>query len=234
VSPAPLPGMNQAIVTTVNGKGDGNFNISNNGTAANPITNFNGNVIANSALGTANVTTTIANNYIVANHRPDFGGPLGISVGSGQTTGIGDTARLSITVSGNHVSKTDSSGIFPATREGHASLVAKVINNVVGAPQGTGVSSGIRVDSGGSSAASSVNNSACLEISGNTSAGESGAAGISLRKQGTSPTVHVFGVEGMTATASPQVEAYVNGQNPNGGGTLLQSATSGFTNCNVP
>jgi len=30
------------------------------------------------------------------------------------------------------------------------------------------------------------------------------------------------------------VESYVNGLNPAGGGTLLISATSGFTNCSLP
>jgi hypothetical protein len=45
--------------------------------------------------------------------------------------------------------------------------------------------------------------------------------------------VNVFGVDGMAATATPDVEAYVNGQNPAGGGTQLLSATSGFSNCGV-
>jgi hypothetical protein len=37
----------------------------------------------------------------------------------------------------------------------------------------------------------------------------------------------------MTATATPGVEQYVNGLNPSGGGTLLLSATSGFSNCDT-
>jgi hypothetical protein len=37
----------------------------------------------------------------------------------------------------------------------------------------------------------------------------------------------------MAATSSPGVEAFVDGQNPAGGGTLLISATSGFSNCNT-
>ena len=35
----------------------------------------------------------------------------------------------------------------------------------------------------------------------------------------------------MAATATPGVETYVNGLNPAGNGTLLISATSGFSNC---
>ncbi len=50
-----------------------------------------------------------------------------------------------------------------------------------------------------------------------------------LRKQGTTSTTNDFGVNGMAATSSPGVEAYVDGLNPAGGGTLLISATSGFT-----
>ena len=60
-----------AIQASVSGDGQGNFNISNNGTVANPITHIGGNVISHSALGLANVTSTISNNVIVANHaRP--------------------------------------------------------------------------------------------------------------------------------------------------------------------
>ena len=40
-----------------------------------------------------------------------------------------------------------------------------------------------------------------------------------------------IGVEGMAATSSPGIESYVSGLNPAGNGTLLISATSGFSNC---
>jgi hypothetical protein len=94
------------------------------------------------------------------------------------------------------------------------------------------VRQGIRVDSGN---ATSVNETVCLNISGNTSAGSTVAAmGIGLRKQGTVSNVNTFSINGMAATASPGVENYVNGLNPAGGGTLLISATSGFSNCSLP
>jgi hypothetical protein len=74
-----------------------------------------------------------------------------------------------------------------------------------------------------------------LNISGNTSAGVNAAPeGIGLRKQGTVAGTNTFGVNGMAATSTPGVEAYVNGLNPSGNGTLLLSATSGFTNCSLP
>ncbi len=83
-------------------------------------------------------------------------------------------------------------------------------------------------------------------ISGNTTAGSGSAAGIGLRKQGTTATVHDFSVHGMVATSSPGVEQFVGngagGQNPgiaNGAagsvnGVLLISAASGFSSCSFP
>ena len=106
----------------------------------------------------------------------------------------------------------------------------KIQNNTVAAPL-TGVREGIRVDAGN---ANSLDDAICLNISGNTSAGSGGVQGIGLRKQGTVTTTNDFGINGMAATSSPGVEAYVDGLNPAGGGTLLLSATSGFSNCSNP
>lgn len=47
-------------------------------------------------------------------------------------------------------------------------------------------------------------------------------------------TTNAFGINGMAATASPGVESYVDGLNPADNGTLLISATSGFSNCSLP
>ena len=109
-------------------------------------------------------------------------------------------------------------------------LKAKIQNNTVAAPL-SGVCEGIRVDAGNGS---SVNDSVCLNITGNTSAGSGGVQGLGLRKQGTVTTTNAFAVNGMVATATPGVETYVNTNNPTGGGTLLISATSGFSNCSLP
>jgi hypothetical protein len=100
-------------------------------------------------------------------------------------------------------------------------------NNSIAAPR-SGVRPGIRVDAGN---ASSVDDNVCLEISGNTSAGSGGTQGIGLRKQGTVTTTNDFRVEGMAATSTPNIETYINSQNPAGSGTLLISATSGFSSC---
>ncbi|MEO8379359.1 MAG: Ig-like domain-containing protein [Acidobacteriota bacterium] len=218
-----------AIVTGVNGKGQGNFDISGNGTVANPITNISGTVIINSALGQSTVTSRIANNVIVANHIAGFGGPLGISAGAAQTFTIADAPQYTVEVSGNQVSAVDGNGILVTARSSAAIMKARVLNNVVAAPL-SGFRQGIRVDSG----TATGNTNVCLEITGNTSAGAGGALGIGLRKQGTSPAVNVFGVVGMVATSTPGVELYVDSLNPAGGGTELVSATSGFTGCSLP
>ena len=224
-SPAIKMGTN-AIQASVNGKGTGNFDISNNGTLANPITNIAGIVISHSSLGVATVTSTISNNVIVANHQVAFGGPAGISIGTDQTAGIGTTASLTIGVANNNVSQVDGNGIVATARQ-NTTLNITVKNNTVAAPL-SGNRQGILVQSNAAAAGSTT---LCLDILGNTSAGSGVALGIGLRKQGTNPVVNVFGIEGMAATASPGVEAFVNGQNPSGGGTQLTNGTSGFANC---
>jgi hypothetical protein len=209
-----------------------NFNISNNGTAANPLQHSTGIGIGFGNTGYATSTMTINNNVIVANNTV---ASAGIGGGNGVVLG-NETPDLTLTVSGNTISQTDGNGILLVGRgNGNETLgtqgILKVAvrNNNVAAPL-SGVRPGIRVDAGNSTG---TDDAVCLDISGNTSAGSGGTQGIGLRKQGTSPTVHDFGIEGMAATSSPGIETYVNGLNPAGNGTLLISATSGFTNCNT-
>jgi large repetitive protein len=216
-----------AIQAAVSGIGQGNFNISGNGTVGSPLTNITGNVIVLSSLGTATVTSTIANNVIVAN-QPNNGG-FGISVGSGEVFGVGNTSTVSALIQNNNISQTDGNGIIATAKEGNSGLVARILNNTVAAPL-NGVRPGIRVDAGAPTIGQ--NNTVCLEISGNTSAGSGGTNGIGLRRESTG--TNVFGVEGMAATSSPGVETYINGQNPAGNGTLLISATTGFSSCTAP
>ncbi|MEO8054398.1 MAG: hypothetical protein ABI768_04555, partial [Acidobacteriota bacterium] len=217
----------QAIIAVVNGRGQGNFDISTNGTVGNPITNVVGTAIAVSSFGLANVTANVANNVVVANNAV---GAQGIGAGTSQTFGATDTPSLTVTISNNTISQTDGNGILVTARDATATVRAKIQNNTVAAPLG-GVRPGIRVDAGNGV---SVDDSICLNISGNTSAGSGGSQGLGLRKQGTVSTTNDFGVNGMGATSTPGVEAYVDGLNPGGNGTLLISATSGFSNCSLP
>ena len=212
-----------AIVTVVSGRGQGNFDVSSNGTAADPIAYTAGTAIQHSALGQVTVQTRIANNQISANNS--FGSQ-GIGVGADAFFSSADAPVLDVAVTGNSVSNTDGNGILAVARGSSATMRATVQNNTVAAPL-TSVRPGIRVDAG-----SAIGNvSVCLNISGNNSAGSGGSRGIGLRKQGTNPAVNAFAVDGMVATATPGVEAYVDSLNPAGGLTQLLSATSGFSNC---
>jgi hypothetical protein len=216
-----------AILATVSGKGQGNFDVSNNGTVANPLANVAGTVIGCGGDGNTTSTFTVNNNVIVANNTV---GSNGIGGGVTSTFTSADTPTMTWTITGNNISATDGNGILTVARGATGSLKVKIQNNTVAAPL-SGVREGIRIDAGN---AASVNDSVCLNISGNTSAGSGGVQGIGLRKQGTVSTTNAFGVNGMAATATPGVESYVNGLNPAGNGTLLISATSGFSNCSLP
>jgi hypothetical protein len=215
-----------AILVTVSGSGNGNFDVSSNGTAAQPVTNTNGAVIALSILGNSTVSATINNNVVVANNNSGSGG---IVVGVDRLIAATEAPAVTLTIAGNSISATDGVGLNTVIRNTTGSLKATITNNTVAAPL-SGIRSGIRVDAGGTSG----NVALCLQLSGNTAAGSGGATGIGLRKQGTNSAINVYGIVGMSATASPAVEAYVNAQNPAGGGTTLVSATSGFTSCTLP
>ncbi len=218
-----------AILYTVTGKGQGNVDISNNGTIANPLAFTTGTTIGVGANGNTTLTA-ITNGNVITSFHPSNGG-TGISGGTGVTFGVTDTPSMNWTINNNVISNTDGNGILAVARGATGSLTAKIQNNTVSAPLG-GVRPGIRVDAGNTTAG--TDDDVCLNISGNSSAGSGGTQGIGLRKQGTSNTVHAFGVNGMAATATPGIEAYVNGLNPAGGGTLLISATTNFTNCSNP
>jgi hypothetical protein len=218
-----------AIGATVSGRGQANFAITGNGTVAAPLTNITGIVISVAANGFANATVTTANNVIVANNSVASGGIAG---GTGITFTTADSPSLDWIITGNSISATDGNGILAVARSATGLLKLKVQNNTVAAPL-TGVRQGIRVDAGNTA---SINDSVCLNISGNTSAGSGGATGIGLRKQGTNTAVNAFGIHGLPSSpaGTPVVETYVDSQNPAGGGTQLLSATTGFTACANP
>ena len=219
--------------------GQGNFNVSNNGTAANRLRNIDCIAIEMQVDGPVTMTSTVQNNFINANSAV---GCAGIAVGTDDPNDLGAGTHSTL-ISGNNVMGTDGPGIFPIVRDSGSTMTARVISNTVAAPITTNAArAGIRVDSGSAQGDTTM----CLEISGNTTAGSTNSAtattspGINLRKQGTDPAINTFGIEGMAATASPGVENYVNGLNTSTsgtfgtGGTALLSAQSGFTNCTAP
>jgi large repetitive protein len=218
--------------------GQGNFNVSNNGTAANRLRNIDCIAIEMQVDGPVTMTSTVQNNFINANSAV---GCAGIAVGTDDPNDLGAGTHSTL-ISGNNVMGTDGQGIFAIVRDSASTMTARVLNNTVAAPIANAARSGIQASSGSAQGDTTL----CLEITGNTTAGSTNTAtgttspGIALRKQGTDPTINTFGIEGMTATASPGVENYVNALNTSTsgtfgvGGTTLLSAQSGFTNCTAP
>ncbi len=208
------------IGATVNGKGQGNFDISNNGTAANPITNVIGAGITHSVLGNTTSTATINNNFVVANNQA---GAQGIGAGTSQTFGATDTPNMTVTITNNNISQTDGNGILVTARDASGTVRAKIQNNTVAAPL-AGNRNGIRVDAGN---AVSLNDSVCLNIAGNTSAGVGlSPEGIGLRKQGTVAGTNNFALHGFATSPATQAQtaAYATSQNPgSSSGTLIIS-----------
>ncbi len=199
--------------------GQGNFNISNNGTAASRLRNIDCIAIEVQVDGPVTMTSTVQNNFINANSAV---GCAGIAVGTDDPSDLGAGTHTTL-ISGNNVMGTNGPGIFPIVRDSGSTMTARVINNVVAAPNATNAArAGIRADSGSAQGDTTL----CLEISGNTTAGSTNSdtattsPGINLRKQGTDPAINTFGIEGMAATASPGVENYVNGLNTSTSGTF--------------
>ncbi len=211
----------EGLLALLNGRGQANFNVSTN-----DVRHTTGRAMAVTVFGQGRMTSTVSNNTIVANNT--FAA-AGLEIGADSTANMASFASYRATVTGNNISQTDGVGIYAIARGSSDSLRVKLQNNTIAAPL-TGVRPGLRVDSGSTNS----NTWVCANISGNTSAGSGGHQGIGLRKQGTVPTDDAFAVHGMAATSSPGVEAYVAGLNPAGGGVLLISATSGFTNCSFP
>ena len=231
----------QGIAITLNGRGTGNFSANNN-----QITNVLGNAIQISAFGNTTLTTFVLANTINAHN---INNSQGVGAGTGNTFASSDTPTLNIKIgdgtvgNSNNISNTFGNGILIVARSATGHVNARVLRNTVGTPienPPSGTVYGIRVDAGN---LPSVDDAVDLEISNNTTSGNDDGAGthapgIGLRKQGTSSTVNDFGIVGLPggSTATPNVENYVNSQNPGSasgsfgvGGTVLISATSGFS-----
>jgi len=221
----------QAINASVSAAGQGNFDIENNGTAASPLANMNGVAIAVSAFGAVTVDA-IVNNNVMSPDNVTVNGQPGMAVGGDGNGNSANAPTLNATITNNTVHLSNGNDILVSMKNSSGTGNFKIQGNILDAPL-NGVRPGINVLSGVTGDASE-NNTVCLNISGNTSAGSNGSLGIGLRKQGTSTTVDRFLVNGMAATSSPGVESYVDGLNPAGGGTFLVSATSGFGICSLP
>jgi hypothetical protein len=237
----------QAITYVLQGerslsRAQGNFVIQCNGRNTGGCSAPTASPLASSATGSvilirnndfATATGIVDNNVIVSTQTPNAGGNNGIDARYGSPGGITSTPNLTLTVTNNSVSGTDGNGILLAGRGGSGSANIKVANNSVGASVNAGgaATEGIRVDAGDSA---SVNDSICLNMSGNTSAGSNGGSGLGIRKQGTNPAINNFGIQGIPQNppTNQNVTDYLTAQNPNGNGLHIISGTA-FTQCST-
>jgi hypothetical protein len=228
------------ITASVNGRGVGHLNVSNNGTSLAPITNIDGVVIELNAFGSTTLRVHVNDNIIASNNAV---GSAGINVGcdADSLATTTDNATMTAYVSGNDVSANDGVGILAIARGASTcTLNVTIHDNDFAAPDTTSSArAGLRVDSGSSGS----NNTVCLDITQNRTFGSTNSGtgttspGINLRRQTTG--TNVFGIKGMAATATPGVENFVNAQNTSSsgsagfgvGGTALLSGTTGFSNC---
>ncbi|HVQ55650.1 MAG TPA: Ig-like domain-containing protein, partial [Pyrinomonadaceae bacterium] len=227
------------ILAGVTGTGQGNYRITNNGTVAVPIQHFEGIGIAAFGGNRANVSHFISNNVIDA--TDNIFGSSGMSVGSqvgGNDATQNGTIKASIT--NNTINGMEGNGILAGCINSFNTGFFRIVGNTVGNPQ-AGVRPGIRVESGSSQGDTTV----FLEISGNTSGGSTGHAGIGLRKQGSVSTTNEFHIEGLSPSPAnhAQMETFVSGLNPgsllgtgNGGGPSRVLSISGenYLSGNVP
>jgi hypothetical protein len=232
------------VTGAINGRGTAAYNVSNNGTLANPITHIDGVGIELSDFGPATMSATANSNRLVVNNAVASAG-IGIGCDSDSDATTIDNGTLNLTIDGNNVSQTDGPGIFAIARNSTCTLNTKITNNTVAAPATTtSARAGIRVDSGSAAGDTTL----CMQLTGNTTAGSTNTAtvttspGINLRKQGTTVGTNDFGIVGLSPspTGTPTVENYVNGLNTSTsgtfgvGGTALLSGTSGFISCTLP
>ena len=220
-----------AIRASFNGQvGVANFSITNNGTAGSPITNIQGQGISVFMGGTVTGTTTINNNFIVANQTLAAGTQgLAVQIDDGPA-GLGTSAAdYNVVITNNNVSAYEGNGIRAIARASLGKMDVTIQNNTVGTPILTN-RNGIRIDSG--SAVGDV--TVCLAISGNTSDGSGVNAGIGLRKQGSVAATNDFGIVGLSPspTTAANAEARVETDNPAGGGTDIISGNN-FTSCTI-
>ena len=165
--------------------------------------------------GYADMDLSVMTNTIVANHVANDLAGNGIGGGNGGAV-VAASPSLDLIVSNNTISQTDGNGILLVGRATNGVATFTVQNNTVAAPINVGGSlrQGIRVDAGNGIGGS--NDTVCLTVTDNTSAGSNGAAGIGLRKEGSVLGVHTFGINGLTPSPAngAQLELYVEGQNP--------------------
>ncbi|HEV7886787.1 MAG TPA: hypothetical protein VGO92_04455, partial [Acidimicrobiales bacterium] len=218
-----------AIEASVTGKGVGNFDITGNGTVANPITNILGQGIAIGAAGSVTATFNVVNNNLsqLNNSLNSDGIGLGIDKNTQSDASTLANPTVKATIDNNMVGATEGAGIHELLRDSDAVVELRLIRNTVTTAPVNPFFSGIELTSG-SSGSPTYDPTLCAQIggagTGNTSPpgavnGADQRPGIVLNKRSTSATTYVFGIVGFTPAPpnTTQVEAYVTSQNPGSG-----------------
>ncbi|KAA1420959.1 tandem-95 repeat protein [Nocardioides humilatus] len=245
------PTTGSAIAAGVIGRGQGNFDIANNGSTANPIAFFRGTVIALTATGSATVDFRVYRNTILA-LTPSPGSP-GISLVTDKSVQTNATTlatpTVHATIESNWVRQTGASSLLVLQRDSNGAAAINVDSNIFNEIGGDTLS-GIIVQNG-STGSGSFNPTMCARIvtntsgSSNPSVGSTRNAGINLYKATTSSSTYRFGIVGLAPSPSTaaQTETYVGGLNPSsitGVGSIFDGKRAvvrqgdQFTSCTLP
>jgi hypothetical protein len=220
-----------AIAVSFNGQAGSSFvNVTNNGTAVSPMTNMEGLGIS-VFFGADDFTgsSTVDNNFVGTVGPTVHAGSSGIGVqlDTGPSGATSANPAGNFTVTNNSVAQPDGSGFVAIGINNAGVMDVDMRNNTVGADPFLANRSAIRIAQN-----NATSPTICLQLSGNSTTGGSGVnQGIGIRRN----AGLAFGVVGLPAgsTATPAFEAYINGQNPAGGGTDLISQTTGFSSCTL-
>jgi hypothetical protein len=237
------------IQAGVEGRGAANFDITNNGTEASPITNVGTHGIATGNSGSTEVEYLIQGNRVSANNFEE--GALGIRSASDKHIMVGGstlaTPILKTIINNNVVRNTTGGGIRVLQANSNGTAEVKVTNNDV-ANGGAGTAA-IRVENG-SSVDPAFDPTLCATISANTTAANAPTAGghtfpgILLFKRSQLAADYQFGIVGLSPSPSTNAntEAFVTGLNPNSnlganfyaGKRVSVDAGDNFVSCTHP
>jgi hypothetical protein len=221
-----------SIQVSFNGQqGLSNFNIHNNGTVANPMSNAEGLGIT-VFFGGSGTFSALVNNNAIDNNGPTVNAGsagIGVQLDDGPAGLANATGVATITVNSNTITNPDGFGIRGIVRASNGTLNLRVQNNNVGTPSAANREA-IRVDSGSTAGDTTLNmnmsgNSGPLASTTDLLVGSGVDAGIGVRKQGTVATVNDFNIQGIAANpTNAQVQAYLGSPVPPG---LNQTAAAG-------
>src|SRR6266446_3756604 len=213
-----------AIAVSFNGvNGLSNFNIHNNGTVANPMSNAEGLGIS-VFFGGSGTFSGLVNNNAVNNNGPTVNaGSAGIAVQADDgPAGLANSTGVStIHVNNNTITNPDGFGIRGIARASSCTLNLYVQNNDVGTPRAANREA-IRIDSGSSAGDTTLNlnmtgNSGPLVSTTDLLVGNGIDAGVGVRKQGTVAGTNEFNIQGISAApTNAQVQAYLGSPDPPG------------------